>query len=64
MEKEIQVEPICVQYICDSCKEGEMIFIKFNHESMIHPFSHQCTKCGCNIDLQEKYPLIRYRTKD
>lgn len=63
MEKEFTVKPIGVKYICDYCKVGEMISTGNNNWSSNPPkLEHKCNHCGTKILLNEKYPLIRYKT--
>ncbi|MBY7121766.1 hypothetical protein ILS93_06535 [Bacillus sp. 16GRE42] len=62
MEKEFEVRPFGVKYICDSCEEGEMVLtddFKIYEKHM--EFTHKCQKCGAERDFLEKYPLIRYQ---
>lgn len=61
MEEIFNVKTIGVKYICDSCKEGEMqqtgkMKMYDNHANFIH----KCDNCGHEIELREKYPLVRY----
>lgn len=61
MEKTFTVKPVGVKYICDSCKNGEMLpteNIKMFEKHI--EFTHKCKKCGSEKDFTEKYPLIRY----
>ncbi|MED1556790.1 hypothetical protein [Bacillus paramycoides] len=62
MEKEFEVHPVLARYICDSCKEGEML--PTGEWRMINPptFEHECNKCGKKISFLEQYPLIRWKS--
>ncbi|MBM7835701.1 hypothetical protein [Clostridium sardiniense] len=63
MEKETLVKSILVKYICDYCNEGNVIPTGENYWEYNPPkFEHKCTKCGKRILLNDKYPLIRYRS--
>lgn len=65
MEKEFPITPIAVKYICDNCKEGEMIPTGENiYLTEPMQFKHKCNKCGEEIILHEKYPVIRYKSID
>ncbi|MDT8719706.1 hypothetical protein IAI10_24015 [Clostridium sp. 19966] len=61
MEQKVIVKPVGIKYICDVCKEGEMIQTAYNDwESNPPRYEHICTNCSTKIYLNEKYPLIRY----
>jgi len=63
MEKHYAVQPTGVQYICDTCREGEMLPTGQNNWSTDPPeFEHSCNQCGTKNTLKEKYPLIRYQS--
>lgn len=63
MEKEFLLKPIGIKYICDNCNEGEMMPIGENSWLSNPPkFNHKCNKCGSEKLLNEKYPIIRYKT--
>lgn len=52
------------QYQCDSCKEGEMVFISEGINGVIYDkdagvkFRHVCNKCGGEGYLSERYPCL------
>lgn len=61
MEETFRVKPIGVKYICDFCGKGEMnqtgeMKMYENHVNFIHT----CDNCYKEIELKQKYPLIRY----
>lgn len=61
MEETFPVKPIGVKYICDFCKIGQMQQTgQMNIHENIATFTHKCENCGKEIELKEKYPLIRY----
>lgn len=60
MEETFAVKPVGVKYICDSCRKGEMLPTGKNYWSNPPQFEHECNQCGGKINLEEKYPLIRY----
>lgn len=65
-EIDIKVEVVKVEYICDVCKEGIMIFKSVNDLELLlmlgtEIFVHECTKCGHEQKLKEKYPKLEYR---
>lgn len=65
MEKEFLVKPIGIKYICDTCNEGEMIPTGENNWLTNPPnFNHKCNKCGKELLLSDKYPIIRYKEID
>ncbi len=50
------------KYICDKCKEGEMLATGDNIMLTMPPkFKHKCNKCGEETYLLEKYPAIRFK---
>lgn len=61
-----------VEYICDECKKGEMIYnnddIGIDFMGLIGSgkieFSHVCNKCKCRKGLKEIYPKIAYEEKE
>lgn len=61
MEISFSVKPVGIKYVCDSCEIGEM---KQTGEMKMHSthatFIHKCDNCLNEIELKEKYPLIRY----
>lgn len=61
MEKEYQVKPVGVKYICDTCEKGEMLPNGKNNWNVELPlFEHECSHCNTRKMLTEKFPLIRY----
>ena len=52
------------RYQCDSCKEGEMIFMPDEINGIIYckgegiGFKHVCNKCGGEGYLAERYPCL------
>lgn len=61
MERNFEVKPIGVKYICDKCGDGEMLptgKMKMFETHALYP--HICNKCATEKDFIEKYPLIRY----
>lgn len=62
MVKECKVEFYAEKYICDECKNGEMIPTEQNMWLSYPPkFQHVCGKCGYETLLTEKYPVIKFR---
>lgn len=61
LEKTFEVKPIGVRYICDVCNKGEMSqtgqLKMYEHHAT---FVHKCNNCKHELELNEKYPLIRY----
>lgn len=61
MEKEFDVKPVGVKYICDACKNGEMKPIgKMKTYENHAGFVHECDSCKTEMELRDRYPLIRY----
>lgn len=65
-ELEIKVEVIKIEYLCDVCKEGVMLFKNVNDLELLlmvgkEIFNHVCSKCGYEQKLKEQYPKLEYR---
>jgi hypothetical protein len=60
LEKYFKVKPIGVNFMCKTCKDGEMIATGKMKLSEPPKFTHKCSKCENEEDFNEKYPLIRY----
>ncbi len=66
-EKEIDVRPVSVSYICDKCGEGEMQHVVSDFGTIpagylsYSSFKHTCNKCGYVMHMQCIYPTIRYK---
>lgn len=60
------VKPIGVDYHCDVCKAGKMVYQKLSFsgppENRQTAFEHKCSneECGHVQDLPEKYPTVRF----
>lgn len=62
LEETYKIEPIGVKYICDKCKEGEMLPTGNNDWATNPPqFEHACTFCNQIENFEEKYPLVRFK---
>lgn len=62
MIKECKVEAYAEKYICDKCKEGEMLPTGENMWLSNPPkFPHRCNKCGFESAFIERYPTIKFR---
>jgi rubrerythrin len=53
------VEPYGIDYICDECHSGAVVYKGFNREPM--GAMHVCPVCDAEHVLAEKYPAIRFR---
>ncbi|MGO1061082.1 hypothetical protein ACTL32_18370 [Planococcus sp. FY231025] len=64
MENFYDVRSIGVKYICDSCKQGEMV-ITGKSDWIADPpkFEHTCDNCKEINFFIEKYPTIRFVKK-
>jgi hypothetical protein len=61
MEVTFAVKPVGVKCLCDSCKLGEMSYTgTMKMHSTCAIFVHKCENCLLEVELKEKYPLIRY----
>lgn len=62
MIKECKVESYAEKYICDKCRDGEMLPNGDNMWLTDPPkIAHKCTKCAETKFLSEKYPIIKFR---
>lgn len=63
MEKEVEVEPFGVVYVCDECPVGELRPTGNNSYMPEIKIEHQCSNCGDLQYFKENYPLIKFRIK-
>jgi hypothetical protein len=63
-ERRVEVRPFGVRYMCDACKQGEMLALSgtqaFVQEKGQIFVRHVCNVCKTMLALPEKYPTIRY----
>jgi hypothetical protein len=65
MEREYKAEMYGVEYVCDSCSVGLMLYTgKFKLHSDPNVYEHRCGACGHEECLPEKYPTVRFRHVD
>ena len=57
-ESEIEVKSYKIDYICDECHDGFMIFTGTMLMSNPPQYSHKCEHCGKEITFYKKYPYI------
>jgi len=64
-EREFEVEPVGIAYVCDSCGQGEMASAEDveTDEGSQAGWKHRCLNCGHEETLAESYPTIRFRVK-
>lgn len=65
-EKTFDVIPVGIDYECDQCQKGLMVFTKFIADSVTGgdtPFQHTCNSCGNVQKFAEKYPTVRFNRK-
>ena len=62
-EKEFNIKPMGVKYICEYCNEGEMKFSAPNneYESL---YNHICDKCNGELSLPKIYPYIKWEPEE
>ena len=63
MEKEVEVEPFGVVYICDECQIGELGPTGNNSYMPEIKIELRCSNCGDLQYFKENYPLIKFRIK-
>lgn len=61
MEREFDVKPIGIKYICDVCSKGEMLPNGKNDFRHSVEIGHTCSYCGEEQKFVVKYPLTRYK---
>jgi hypothetical protein len=65
MEKYTPQSPVLVEYICDSCGTGKMVYVPPQVSLMVrrHGNEHKCSNADCNR-LQTfhgvTYPYVKY----
>ena len=63
-ERRVEVRPFGVRYMCDTCKQGEMIALTgtqaFVQEQGQIYVRHVCNVCRNMAAYTEKYPTVRY----
>ena len=64
MERRFEIRPFGVRYMCDNCKQGEMIAIvgpqAFVQEADKLLVRHICNLCRNIATYKERYPTVRY----
>ncbi|OUB35850.1 hypothetical protein BK737_05020 [Bacillus thuringiensis serovar palmanyolensis] len=64
METTFKVNVVGVNYICDKCKEGGMLYQEGRGRTLLtNPpqFENTRTKCGFKQKLSKKCPTIEYK---
>lgn len=56
-ENKICENIIRLNYYCDKCNNGKMIFKKINFKT--YKFIHHCELCDNEEELNESYPTIK-----
>lgn len=64
--REVKVINLVNEYACDACSDGMMNYLADNASSIALlsgsiSFKHQCSNCGAEIMLPEKYPHLTQR---
>lgn len=62
MEKETDMKPVQIDYMCDNCEKG--FYRPTGIALMTYPakYPHKCTLCEDEKHFQKTYPYIKYRT--
>lgn len=65
MEKLTGVKVFQVEFVCETCKQGNMVFDGMTLTSNPPWFVHKCdnVNCGITANLRQRYPTIRYEKK-
>lgn len=58
-----KLKPVQVDYICDTCGEGELKPTGAMKLSYPPLYTHKCSKCNEVFDLKKTYPSIEYITE-
>jgi hypothetical protein len=60
------VRVIQINYICDTCEEGEMLPTSRSVLLLTNPplLSHVCNNCGKSKNFKAEYPIIGYEKID
>jgi len=61
-EKQFEIKQVGVEYECDNCKQGKMLFIEFlaSVANQATPYVHKCSTCDHQQAFAEKYPTVRF----
>ena len=61
-EREFELRPVGVDYICDKCNTGVME-LSGNMMLTTHPplYPHQCNACGHMQNFDQKYPTVKHK---
>ena len=62
-EVTFEVQTVGVDYICDKCWKGKMVYKEFEADRLSAPFQHACDNCGDIQSFPEKYPTVRHLRK-
>ncbi len=60
MEKKKPVNVIEVDYICDKCHAGNMIYTRDVYNNYSLKYEHLCTNCTNIEEFDVKYPIYKY----
>lgn len=63
-ERRVEVRPFGVRYMCDACKQGEMMALS-GPQAIVQEAGkilvrHVCNVCRTMASFAEKYPTVRY----
>jgi hypothetical protein len=59
-EKVTPVQTVLVDYVCDSCGEGEMRPTGLVIDTYPQQYPHFCSKCGTGKTFPVTYPMVRH----
>jgi len=63
-EKEFQVKPVLLRYLCDRAGcDGEVLYDQNAAVLTTQPpkYVHKCEKCGHEYQLTKAYPAVDYK---
>jgi hypothetical protein len=59
MERRYEIRQEEVAYVCDACREGEMLSDGFCLTSNPPQYPHRCNRCGHMQTFDARYPFTR-----
>ena len=59
-ERTFEVKTVGVEYVCERCSDGLMLPTGIYLPTDPPRWRHKCDACGCEDDLLQKYPTVRW----
>lgn len=59
-ERDYDVRPVGVEYVCDECGVGLMMHTNMAIMSNPPQYPHHCSDCGAVKNLEQMYPMLKW----